>query len=198
MKFRTCTINGIIYYCLQDISKSINVPGINRSAINDKKIKVDTITNGGIQKLAYVTSDEAVRLIMNSRNICNDAKKDLFLENSLKEVVVSCHQVEFEKILRSIFNGIYKKNSFDREVYLFGYRLDFFIHEIKLNIEYDESHHSTEKQILKDIERDVILKNNGVTVVRINHRSRFDSIPLVMQTAINLYSVHIRKILNDV
>ncbi len=104
------------------------------------------------------------------------------------------NQTDTERILWSkLRRKQIKGYLFTRQKPVGRYIVDFYCHKLKLVIEVDgDLHYLTEKNKIKDRERDQYLNNLGITVYRINNIDVYKNLKEVMQGIWNL----VRKLEN--
>ena len=104
------------------------------------------------------------------------------------------NQTDTERILWSkLRRKQIKGYLFTRQKPIGRYIVDFYCHKLKLVIEVDgDLHYLTEKNKIKDRERDQCLNNLGITVYRINNIDVYKNLKEVMQGIWNL----VRKLEN--
>ncbi len=104
------------------------------------------------------------------------------------------NQTDTERILWSkLRRKQIKGYLFTRQKPIGRYIVDFYCHKLKLVIEVDgDLHYLTEKNKIKDRERDQYLNNLGITVYRINNIDVYKNLKEVMQGIWNL----VRKLEN--
>jgi very-short-patch-repair endonuclease len=143
-----------LYNC-QGISKILKMKNIRGCVIDydiTEKQLIKTITNGGIQKLGYLTFKGLNRLLMSSRSC--EAIKFISL---LGVVVVRKHYPIETDILSNIIE-VFKNEQIERQHTCDKYRIDLYFTEYKIAVECDETYHKYNK--LKDEERETFIKNN--------------------------------------
>lgn len=139
-------------YCAMDISKILNLKTINTSLIkinSDDKKQISTKTNGGIQKITFLTYNGLVRIITKSRK-----KEAVALAKDLN-INITCNMyinIECETISMIIkaFNGENMREQYKIDNYI----IDLYFIDYKLAVECDENHHNyfIEKDSLRENE----------------------------------------------
>ncbi len=87
-----------------------------------------------------------------------------------------------EKILWIVLRGRRSRNvKFRRQVNIGLFIADFLCKELKIIIEVDGGIHQTQEQIEHDSERDLFLKENGYTVIRITNEEIRNSLSAVLE-----------------
>lgn len=180
------TIGGRRFFPLGEIGFLLGVTNVYRQVVLSERVFVTVNTSGGPQKKAYVSESEAARIISKSRKLSILEKERFFKDNEISATGVSCLQAQFGIVLRSVITGLCSLNEVFEEYVCYGVRLDFFIPRIRLNIEFDEDHHRTVKQIESDMKRDVMLATHGIKVIRVKADCPYDSMKEILQSAIPL------------
>jgi len=142
-------INGIRYIALKDVLDVMQLPSTSiysRSVQEIKKIKVDT--TGGKQELCFTTEKEVAKLICNTRKISTNEKiKMLKIFNLNEDVIITYKETEFMERLSDILKAM------DKDIIILQqyriddkYRIDMFLPDYGLCVEYDEYGHKSEKE----------------------------------------------------
>jgi len=84
---------------------------------------------------------------------------------------------ELEKTLHKRFLNLYRQYNID------GYRIDGFIPELNIAIEFDEKQHRVKSQMIEDMKREVYIMNEiGCEFIRLDSRkSNLDNINIVVE-----------------
>ena len=152
-----------VLFSMTDLGKILNLRNIRENAVLDcDKIKINTQTTGGIQKMTYLTYNGLLKLITRSRkrsiyefahNIGIDVKGTLYL----------CFEAETTNCIFQTFKGEEIIEQYTVELY----RLDLYLPRYKLAIECDEKQHTGNIHKNQDIIREERIKDIlGCTFIR--------------------------------
>lgn len=168
---RYTTIDSRKWFIGKDVAKFLGYTNVNRTVkgIPDeykRREKMDT--QGGAQEVTLTTRDGFLILIRNSGNLSSVQKNELFKQLGV-DVAVSRKEIEFLQLLGDVITPL--GLTLERQYIVDGYRLDGYIPEVRLAIEYDEGHHK--RQIGKDKERELAIQREiGCTFVRVSGDER--------------------------
>lgn len=140
--------NGI-WFCGKNIAESLGYK-YSSSAISkhckENFIICNAPTKGGNQDMKFISENCVVRLIQKAKTLSEEYKyefhKWLFSLDLIKEKVVieSRKEIEFVKDLGNFLEGFGVKNGITQYKVL-DYRIDYYIPDFKIAIEYDENDH---------------------------------------------------------
>ena len=157
LKYYKCDIidydfEPYFYINAKDIGKILNIKNINTTMSkynNNEKILIKTYTNGGDQRINYLTFDGLFRLISKCRkpeviDFC------ISIGINIHTKIFTAIEVDTLKSIMETFNNEkiilqYKVNE---------YKIDLYFEEKKIAIECDEEHHN----IVDDKNREEIIK----------------------------------------
>lgn len=149
-KIRTIIVNEELFFIATDVCKKIGISTKDLSRmLNKKMIAKPFNTAGGQQNLLLLDSISAIQIIQNSRKLSTKQKNELLNELNLNTVAIGCQEAEF---LQSIKDVLMQANiDIEIQKQVLSYRIDLYLPEYNLAIEFDESHHK--KQVEQDIKR---------------------------------------------
>jgi very-short-patch-repair endonuclease len=145
-----------ILFKLTDIGKILDLKNVYTNNIkNIDKYKIPTKTNGGIQKILFITIYGLSKIISNSRKpMVIDFCKKIGLNDN---ILIYC-KIE-QETLYNIKNAF--KDEYIIEQYnVNNYFIDLYFPEYKLALECDEKQHNVKNNIEKDIIREIYIKDN--------------------------------------
>ena len=174
---RIQTINDTEYFCAKDVCDVLGYVN-GRDAIEKHcKIKgvarVRTITNGGIQKLTFINGENVILLITK----CNTATE--LQKYTLLKYLQDCHlipkdryiqtrqEIEFIDTLLKILEPFSLECVKQHQV--LNYKIDLYIKDFNIAIEYDEGHHSSQAEE-DDIRQKTIEKEVGCKFIRVSNK----------------------------
>jgi len=152
---------NVCYYHGISVARFLNMSNIRTSTINKlyrQLLKVET--NGGIQKVMFLTVEGVKQLVAKSRSVNASVLAKHFGQDVIDIYCPSKEASSLEKIMTA-FNGekMLTQYAVDK------YRIDLYFEEYKLAIECDEDFHRN--QVVEDEEREHIIKNTlGCTFIR--------------------------------
>ena len=124
----------------------------------EHKISMQIQTNGGKQ-LANCIDEYSVILLVNDSKICSENTKKEFIDFLYKEKLIKSNivfaqrkEVKFIELLEEFLSEYNIKGI--KQYPVFNYRIDYYIPELKLAIEYDENdhkHYTYENQELRQL-----------------------------------------------
>ena len=146
---RYTELDGDTYFVACDVAKVLNYSRKSPSAIqrfckNPKTILINT--RGGKQKLYVINKEDTLKLICFSQTQTVDYKNGLIewlYSNGLidkKHIAKERNEVAFSEILNKSLQPLAVSIACQYKV--LDYRIDFYIPELNLAIEYDENNHS--------------------------------------------------------
>jgi very-short-patch-repair endonuclease len=130
-------------YCCNDVACILKLKNI-RSCIriydSSEKINIDNKTNGGIQKMSFLTYKGLEKLILGSRS-CEALE---FCKVLNINVIRKLFPIETDIVLNII--EVFKNENIRRQFICDKYRIDLYFIDYKLAIECDEIHHIYNKE----------------------------------------------------
>lgn len=149
--FRACDVCCILKYKNQRDT-------IKRHCKNHITEKIQTTS--GFQNCVFINQDDFFELINKSYTFSHNQKNDLLL--TLQENGIYCNNFVLKTRQELEFFDLFEKTlvpfnyEYYRQYQVLSYRVDFYIKDLNVAIEYDENHHySQEKQ---DIIREKAIK----------------------------------------
>ena len=144
-------------FCSADIGKILGMTKIRNRTFNyDDRILVNSPTNGGEQNMLYLTYNGLLKLLSTTRKtelIDFSEKVDIDIKNR----IYSCIEADTIKCLLKSFSGEEMIEQY--VVGDFDYIIDLYFPEYKIAVECDESHHKTMTNNLKDLKRQIAIKD---------------------------------------
>lgn len=135
-------------FCGKDVAKSLKY---RRPADAIATHCVDCViynapTKGGNQNMKFISSNDVVKLIQKSKTASEDYRDEFYrwlyslelIEN--KVVIETRKEIEFIKDLENFLEGFGIKKGITQYKTL-NYRIDYYIPDLKIAIEYDENDH---------------------------------------------------------
>jgi very-short-patch-repair endonuclease len=143
-------------FCASDIGKILKIKNINDALSHfdkDDKHIIKINTNGGMQKLKFITFEGFKKLLVKSRkpmviDFCHKLNLDINTR------VYSCIEADTLKCIMDSFQGEEMLNQHNIKSYL----IDLYFPKYKLIIECDEDHHKIKRNIENDILRENEIK----------------------------------------
>ena len=197
---RTIEVDGKVLFVGSDVAKSLgySIPSkaVNTHCKGVSKIRVPT--NGGVQSVKMINQDDVLMLIDRSRTVTSDYKRGLIqwlqqcgvIDDSM--VATSRKEIEFVDSLEKTLEPF--DLTIEKQYRVLSYRIDFYIKEFNLAIEYDENNHSgysyeSQEGRQKEIEHAI-----GCTFLRLSdHDSDMYNIGLVMKQILIMSLKHREK-----
>jgi very-short-patch-repair endonuclease len=163
MVIRTMLKDDIIIYRVKDICNILQLSNPSQSASNiplKYKYIVKAITPGGLQKVAYLSSQGMIELLSRTRSIhCIEVAKQLKM--NINAYIPACEERVFLSNIAEAFEGEKIKLQFT----VLKYRIDLYFLEYKLAIEFDEEYHTQQTDADK-IRQTKIEDKLGCTFIR--------------------------------
>lgn len=196
-KVRVVEISGEPWMVGKDVAEALGYSkarnAISKHVDDDDKGSVTerVPTNGGVQSVKMINQDDVLMLIDRSRTVTSDYKRGLIkwlqqcgvIDGSM--VVTSRKEIEFVDSLEKTLEPF--DLTIERQYRILSYRIDFYIKELNLAIEYDENNHSgysyeSQEGRQKEIEHAI-----GCTFLRLSdHDSDMYNIGLVMKQILTM------------
>jgi hypothetical protein len=170
--------NGTELFIAKDIAELLKYKRPAK-AVNDNcknVINLNEILNSSIQRLfeksdieyfrktfgtrwantQFIKESDVWRLIHKSQKVTEQEKKNIvnFFDFTKTEIFTSRQEIEFGKELKNFIKTIYNLEV-QTQYFVKNYKLDFYIPELNLAIEFDEKHHryhQTKIRKLKEME----------------------------------------------
>jgi len=154
-------------YNSNDISKILNfgnIRSIMRILDDNEKIKISKKTNGGDQKITYITFEGLRKIVLKSRKIESiDFSNLINLDKKTK--YYCCIETDIMKCIITTFDG----NLLMPQYRIDKYMIDLYFPEYLLAIECDELQHNNSKNKLDDEIRSNFITNKlGCRFIRFN------------------------------
>lgn len=126
-------------------------------------------TNGGIQRMSFLNERGLMTILANSRKqIACDIKKEI--QDIIKYSSVP-KELMFGSMLIDALNELDVK--IVSQLNVEGYRIDFYIPQYNIAVEYDEEQHYTDANIKLDKEREDYVKSKlGCEFIRCDYRDK--------------------------
>jgi very-short-patch-repair endonuclease/biotin operon repressor len=161
--------NGTELFIAKDIAELLKYKRPAK-AVNDNcknVINLNEILNSSIQRLfeksdieyfrktfgtrwantQFIKESDVWRLIHKSQKVTEQEKKNIvnFFDFTKTEIFTSRQEIEFGKELKNFIKTIYNLEV-QTQYFVKNYKLDFYIPELNLAIEFDEKHHKYQKE----------------------------------------------------
>lgn len=178
------TRDAIAQHCKNDVSfdKILEVSKIDT-------LDLQSILGNSWQQTKVIPESDVLRLILKSKKITIKFKDELisFLNLTKLTILTSRKEVEFGKELTDFIKNIYDFNVI-YQYQVLTYRIDFYIKEFNLAIEFDEKSHKVNNVNIKDKLREKeISKFLKCGFVRVSEESSIgEQLGSVMKSIINL------------
>ena len=183
-KIKVIELNYDIWFVAKDISEILEYSETSkmlRRLDDDEMLKIEPPFKGYpinvmARKITLINEKGLIKSITNSHN-CSDYLKvgliewlcSLNLINNNAIILYSKKEKNFEYLLKDVLTPLNYKILKQKQVFDSMYRIDYYINELKIAIEYDEQHHSYRK--IQDLTRQQkIEKELGCTFVRCNYK----------------------------
>ncbi len=159
---------GISKSTIRDTISSMNEKQVVKLKNSDvKEIVFRKLNNRGEN---FLTESGVVQLTAKSRNTTKQNKlellKQLNISNEHNNLVTSYREIEFFDKLETIlevFNIEYEK-----QYSVFNYRIDMFLPELNIAIEYDENNHKRYSYESQELRQEKIEKELGCKFIRVS------------------------------
>ena len=141
---RATSIDGEAYLMLADVCRVLGIKNSRqaKTRLSEKGvINLKVETNGGIQKADFIDKKSLFELISNSSKFTYNKKIELFNHFGIDEKILKKErkEVKFIELLEEFLSEYNIKGI--KQYPVFNYRIDYYIPELKLAIEYDEDNH---------------------------------------------------------
>jgi hypothetical protein len=160
--------NPFVLFCAADIGEILNLQRItNFQNINlNDRILVKTDTNGGDQHMIYLTYNGLMKILSSSRksNLIEFSEK---IGIDVKTKIYSCIEADTIKCIIQSFSGEEMIEQYN--VCGTKYRIDLYFPKYEIAVECDEHHHKTISNKLKDVERQLAIKDRIVDIIFIRY-----------------------------
>jgi very-short-patch-repair endonuclease len=128
------------------------------------------IVKGGNGEQGTWTTEN--KILEHFLNWCQEKTTDKFLR----------YEKEYGKLLENVFKDITK---IVPQFPVDNYRIDFYLPQFNIAIEYDEKHHNTFSSQIRDVERETKIKSIlGCTFVRVPEGKEIESINTILKLII--------------
>jgi very-short-patch-repair endonuclease/biotin operon repressor len=119
-------------------------------------LDLQPILGNSWKQTKLIPESDVLRLIHKSQKVTEQEKKDIvsFFDFTKTEIFISRQEVEFRKELENFIKIIYNLKV-ETQYLVKNYKLDFYIPELNLAIEFDEKHHKYKKEEDKKRENEV-------------------------------------------
>ncbi len=167
LEIRIVIINGQEYFVAKDVAELLSykrpadaVAQHCKKAIDFEVSKLNCTNNfsSKARVIKLIPESDVLRLIHKSQKITEQEKKHIvsFFDFTKTEIFISRQETEFGKELKNFIKTIYNLEV-ETQYPVKNYRLDFYIPELNLAIEFDEKHHKYQKE--KDEKRENEIKD---------------------------------------
>ena len=185
--------NGKVLFVGSDVAKALGYAKPNNAISTHCKGSVAerVTTNGGFQSVKMINQDDVLMLIDRSRTVTSDYKRGLIqwlqqcgvIDDSM--VVTSRKEIEFVDSLEKTLEPF--DLTIEKQYRVLSYRIDFYIKELNLAIEYDENNHSGYSYDEQEGRQKKIEHAIGCTFLRLSdHDSDMYNIGLVMKQILTM------------
>lgn len=170
-------------YCAKDIGNILNMTNIRNATATVNKIYIIKDTNGGSQKIAYITYESLIKLVTKSRKTEAIKLAETLNLNLLTKFCVAIETDVLQCILTT-FDG----NTMKLQYCVDKYNIDLYFPDYLLAIECDENHHNKSANKFNDtIRQNYITQKLGCRFIRFNpHNKNFNLFKLLNDIYIHL------------
>lgn len=142
-------------------------------------VKKTIKTNGGFQEVNFIGLDDLFTLIQKSRILSMKEKSDIIARFNLENYIVieSRNEIEFGEMLETLLNGFCEIH---KQYKVLDYKIDFYLPEFNLAIEYDEFHHDF--QAMEDKFRQTEIENElNCNFIRVKNSNELKGINKILK-----------------
>lgn len=185
----TKTIDYKIFYRLSDIGKLLGLSNIHKNGAHPRyKVICRSETDGGLQKMTFVSHEGLKQIICKSRQPCACEIAKHFGIDALNTHVIPYESSSIMSIVTA-----FKGETFELQYRVDQYRIDLYFPKIKLAVECDESHHFLKANIALDIKREeYIISKIGCRFLRYSPTNKdFDIFKVINDIYILFKSQHL-------
>ena len=142
---RATSVNGEPYLMLADVCRVLKIGNPSQTKTRLKKDGIITCnihdSLGRIQPATFISKESLFELISNSSKFTYNKKIELFNNFGIDERILKKERKEntFIELLEEFLSEYNIKGI--KQYPVFNYRIDYYIPELKLAIEYDENYH---------------------------------------------------------
>lgn len=172
-KVRVITKDGEILFCASDIAEILgdrDALNLTRGLDDDYITKNIINTNGGNQNMLFISKEGLHQVLSKSRKLNIDKKKQIYKwltdEKFIDTITSSCKEEEFINKLIEVLKPLGLK-SFKKQFKISKYRIDLYLPELNIAIEYDENNHKGYTYEQQEGRQKEIEENLGCKFIRI-------------------------------
>ena len=192
-KVRVIEENGKLMFAGVDVANILGYARARKAITTHCKgaVAERVPTNGGVQSVKMINQDDVLMLIDRSRTVTSDYKRGLIqwlqqcgvIDDSM--AVTSRKEIEFVDSLEKTLEPF--DLTIEKQYRVLSYRIDFYIKELNLAIEYDENNHSGYSYEFQEGRQKEIEHAIGCTFLRLSdHDSDMYNIGLVMKQILTM------------
>lgn len=199
---RTTEINNKTYFVGIDVAKILGYKNPNDAITRhcEGYVKHAVSTNGGEQQINIINKNNVIELIQKSKvksvKYKNRFKKWLVELNLVDDLLTieSRKEIEFLELLERVMEP-FNYNCIRQKIVANGkYRIDLYIEELKIAIEYDEDDHKQYTYEQQEYRQDEIIKNLNCRFIRVSDsESNAYNIGLIMKGIIECGRIYNTK-----
>lgn len=177
-----------LWFCASDIARVLGHRDANRVTrfLDGDKMKEKIKTRYGEQPITFINKDGLHKIFSNTRKIDLQTKRELYMfltkEEFNEKVTISCEEVEFiSKLIDSLKPlGL---QIFKKQYKVFDYKIDLYLPELNIAIEYDENSHQNYTYEQQEGRQKKIEDKLGCKFIRVSDNNNlFYNIGLVIKT----------------
>lgn len=182
-------------YLARDIAKMLGQrdAGMLLRFVDDKdKTKKSTMTNGGAQMLSYLSLNGVVQIITKSRKLSSAEKEELLKQFTEENVVYigAPKEIEFiSKLERQLI--VFGITDFSRQHIINGKRIDLYLSQVNIAIEYDENDHAGYSYDDQESRQQMIENELNCTFIRVSDKQDDETnCAIILKELLNLRKVN--------
>ena len=180
LEVRTIRKNGTEYYCLRDIGDFIGYKKISNQYrfMNVIYVNTDAYSKDarhrrlGRKKTAYATADEIAKMLIKGERMDLEKRSELANRLNLDKIFIwEREETHFGKVLEYFCEYLHLK--LFKQYPIDKYRIDYYVPEIKLAIEYDENGHRSYNKKREEAREKIIKERLGCDILRISNETEY-------------------------
>lgn len=176
-------VEGEVHFVGNDVATALGYSNykktMRKNTENDSRLKKTIFYKGQNRKVTLIDGHGVISLITKSNIISIEEKRCLLTQLGITHVATSRKEIEFVKLLESIIKPL--GLTLVTQYHVEGFRIDAYIPEVNLAIEYDEEAHKYQKDADK-LRESIIKKKLGCTFLRVSeHESDGTNVGKVMK-----------------
>lgn len=167
----TTTVDGVLFFVGSDLAKALGYKkpnnAISQHVRDADKTQKRLKYKGQNRTVTLINEIGLTNLIVGCELLTQAQKKEWLVKFNLEDMLTSRKEIEFLQLLEGVLSPL--GLTLERQYIVNGYRLDGYVPEMNLAIEYDEGQHDFHQEDDYQREQD-IHREIGCTFVRVSYK----------------------------